>query len=187
MLPTLIFILWAYGMYALISALSGRRTGKYRAGGSRRRYAWLGLTAGAVAGLGLAVLLAQSFDDQEHNLKLSGFLGTVWADGWPDRMERRLEDPPMKSTPAGNQPVYALLNPGAPSTESAQEKTAPKPRPAHKPKLGKTSAPQAKGSKVTAQKSKKELVTAKGKVKTTNKTTKKKKTPPAAAKSGTAG
>ncbi len=26
MLPTLIFILWAYGMYALISALAGRKT-----------------------------------------------------------------------------------------------------------------------------------------------------------------
>ncbi len=181
MLPTLVFILWAYGMYALISALAGRKTGRYRPGGPRRRYGWLGLAAGALAGLGLAVVLAQSFDDREHDLKLSGFLGTVWADGWP---ERQVEEPPIKNLPAGNQPAYALLHPGTSPAELAQDKTVPKPRPARKPKMNKTPASQAKTAKVAAQKPKKESSTAKNKAKTV----KKKKAPPVTeAKSSTTG
>jgi len=31
-------------------------------------------------------------------MKLAGFLGTVWAEGWPDKGERRMEGPLVKST-----------------------------------------------------------------------------------------
>ncbi len=174
MLPTLVFILWAYGMYALISALSGRKGSRLRARSPWRRYGWLALVASTGIGLGLAVVLANSFDRENQSLKLSGFLGTVWAEGFPDKVERRVEDPPIKTTPAGDQPVYALLHPGTSPSELAQEKTAPKPRPALKPKVRKAPAPQAKGAKATAPKTKKEQVAAKNK----SKTTKKKKAPP---------
>ena len=184
MLPTLVFILWAYGMYALISALAGRKGSKLRVRSPWRRYGWLGLVATTGIGLGLAVVLAQSFDQENQSLKLSGFLGTVWADGWPEQVERRVEDPPIKSTPAGDQPVYALLHPGTSPAELAQEKTAPKPRAAHKPKVRKAPAPQAKGAKAVAPKPKKEQVATKNK----SKTTKTKKTPPPqAAKDPTTG
>ncbi len=184
MLPTLVFILWAYGMYALISALAGRKGSRLRARSPWRRYGWLGLVATTGVGLGLAVVLAHSFDQENHSLKLSGFLGTVWADGWPEQVDRRVEDPPIKSTASGDQPVYALLHPGTSPAELAQEKTAPKPRPALKPKMRKSPAPQAKGAKVVTQKPKKEQAAAKSKTKAA----KKKKLPPAqATKTSTSG
>jgi len=183
-LPTLVFILWAYGMYALISALAGRKGSRLRIRSSWRRYGWLGLVATTGIGLGLAVVLAHSFDQENQSLKLAGFLGTVWADGWPEQVERRVEDPPIKSTPAGDQPVYALLHPGTSPAELAQEQTAPKLRPAHKPKVRQAPAPQAKGAKAVPPKPKKEQVAAKSK----SKTAKKKKTPPPqAAQNPTAG
>ena len=169
MLPTLVFILWAYGMYALISALSGRRGSRPRARSPLRRYAWLGLAATTGVGLSLAVVLAQSFNLENQNLKLAGFLGTVWAEGWLDKVERRVEDPPIKSAACGEQPVYTLLHPGAHPSELAQEKTAPKPKPA--PKIRN---PQGKGTRVGTQKPKNDQVTVKNKAKTV----KKKKTPP---------
>ena len=183
MLPTLVFILWAYGMYALISALAGRKGSRLRGRSPWRRYGWLGLVATTGIGLGLAVVLAHSFDQENQSLKLAGFLGTVWADGWPEQVERRGEDPPIKGTPAGDQPVYALLHPGTSPAELAQEKTAPKLRPAHKPKVNKAPASQPKGAKAVT-KPKKEQLTAKNK----SKTAKKKKTPsPTAAKNATTG
>ena len=181
MLPTLIFILWAYGMYALISALSGRKGSKFRARGPVRRYRGLVLAAGALVGLGLTVLLTQSFDEKDHNLRLAGFLGTVWAEGWPDKVDQRVEYPPIKGTAAGDQPVYALLHPGTSPAELAQEKTAPKPRPIKKPKVRKAPASRAKVGKPTVHVAKKDKKVAKGKPKTT---IKKKKPAPSASTAG---
>jgi hypothetical protein len=180
-LPTLVFIIWAYGMYALISALAGRKGSRFRGRGFGRRYGWLTLGAGALVGLGLTVVLVQSFDEKDHNLKLAGFMGTVWAEGWPDKVDQRVEYPPIKGTAAGDQPVYALLHPGTSPAELAQEKTAPKPRPVKKPKARKAPAETAKGVKAAAQKPKKDLVAAKGKPKATA-AKKKKPSPPAAGK-----
>ena len=180
MLPTLVFILWAYGMYALVAALSGRKGSTFRARSPWRRFGWLGLVGGAGVGLVLAVILANSFDQENQNLKLSGFLGTVYAEGWPDKVDRRVEYPPMKSPASGDQPVYALLHPGTSPAELAQEKTAPKPRPVKKPKI-KAPAPQAKGgTKAVAQKPKKDQVVAKNKAKIAKK--KKPASPPATSK-----
>ncbi len=149
MLPALLFILWAYGMYALISTLSGRRTGALRRGRSWRRLGWRGLLTGGGVGLGLALALAQSFDEQHQDLKLAGFLGTVWAEGWPAKLTPRVEEPPIKGTASGDQPGYALLHPGAPSAELAGKTMTPRPRPAPRPKIRK--APGGKGTKAAAQ------------------------------------
>lgn len=185
MLPTLAFIFWAYGMYALISALVRRNGTKFRTRSPGRRFGWLALVAGAAAGLGLAVVLVQSFEDQGHNLKLTGFLGTVWAEGWPDNVGQRVDDPPIKGTTPGNQPVYALLHPGTSPAELAQEKTAPKPRPIKKPKVRKAPHSQAKGAKTTAQKLKKEQLAAKSKSKAASKKKKASSScAPAASKAG---
>jgi len=153
-MPTLVFVLWAYGMYALISALSGGKGSRFRARSSWRKYGGLALAAGAAAGIGLVLVMARSYDGESHRLKLAGFLGTVWAEGWPDKMERRFQDPPVKSTASGDKPVYALLNPGTSFAGLAQAKAASKPR-LHKPKLQKlqkVEVSQARGAKVTAQK-----------------------------------
>ena len=164
MLPILVFILWAYGSYALISALSGRRGNRNRARRPLRRYTRLGLVATIGVGLSLAVVLAQSFSLENQNLKLAGFLGTVWAEDWPDRVERRAEDPPIKSSAYGEQPVYTLLHPGTPPTELAKEKPAPKPKAA--PKIRN---PQGKRTNVATQNPKKDQITLKNKAKAVKK------------------
>ena len=171
MLPTLLFILWAYGMYALISALAGRgrKGSKFRTRGPGRRYGWLALGSGLLLGLGLTVVLAQSFVEPDHNLGLAGFLGTVWAEGWPDRVNQRMEYPPIKGTGIGNQPVYALLHPGTSPADLAQEKTAAKLRPIKKPKVRNHLVPRAKSPKSANQLAKKDKGAAKGKSKTTAK------------------
>lgn len=168
-LATLIFILWAYGMYALIAALSGRKGSGFKSRSPRRRYGWLALAAGMGVGLGLAVFLANSFDQDNHSLKLSGFLGTVWAEGWPDKVDQRLEFPPIKSTPSGDKPVYALLHPETAPAELTKGKAAPKPRPLHKPNLRKSPAPKGKGAKVQAKAAKKDKPAAKSKAKAAKK------------------
>jgi len=148
-LSALLFILWAYGMHALISTLCGRRAGTLRWGRSWPRLSWLGLLAGAGVGLGLALVLAQSFDEQHQDLKLAGFLGTVWAEGWPGKLSPRVEELPIKGTASGDQPGYALLHPGTPSAELARKTMTPRPRPAPERKIHK--APGAKGTKAAPQ------------------------------------
>jgi hypothetical protein len=148
-LSALLFILWVYGMYALISTLSGRRAGTLRRGRSWRRLGWLGLLAGAGVGLGLVLALAQSFDERHQDLKLAGFLGTVWAEGWPGKLSPRMEEPPIKGMASGDQPGYALLHPGNPPAELARKTMTPRPRPTPRPKIRK--APGAKGTKAEAQ------------------------------------
>ena len=162
MFATLVFVLWAYGMYALISALSGRKGSRFRARSSWRKYGWLALAAVAATGVGLVVVMAQSYDEESHRLELAGFRGMVWTEGWPDKMEARVGDPLVKSTASGDQPAYALLHLGTAPAELAQNKTASKPRP-HKRKLHKVEAPQATGVKVMPQKPKKETAAAKNK------------------------
>jgi hypothetical protein len=163
-LPTLAVILWAYGVYALISGMS-RRKGGYPRGRSRgrgvRRLALLGTTA---AGLALVLYLSGVWGQQDHSLKLSGFLGTVWAEGWPDKVDR-LEYLPVKNQDPGDKPAYASLHPETPAIQVTPEKTGPKPRPMRKPKVSKAAGAQAKTAKATALPAKKDKTAAKSKAK----------------------
>ncbi len=179
MLSALLFILLAYGMYALISTLCGRRAGSLRRGRSWRRLGWLGVLASAsvVLGSALALVMAQSFDERHQDLKLAGFLGTVLAEGWPGKVSPRVEEPPIKGTASGDQPGYAMLHPGTPSAEMARNTMTPRPRPAPKPKICK--APGAKGTKAAAQN---QLAAAKDKSKSATLKKKKPSAPPAARK-----
>ncbi len=147
MLPTLAVILWAYGMYALISGMT-RRKGSYLRGHSRRRgYVWGTLLGCTGLGLGLIIYFS-TFSGPQDRLKLAGFLGTVWAEGWPDKVHR-LEYPPVQDQGAGDKPAYALLHPETPPMQVAPEKTSPRPRPVHKPKAHKSTAAQTKTAKAS--------------------------------------
>lgn len=161
MLPTLAFILWAYGLYALCSALSRRRSGYLRGRSRWRRYGRLTLAGSTAAGLALILWLSPFPEQQEQHMKLAGFLGTVWAEGWPDKVDKRAEFPPIKGQKPGAQPMYALLHPETPMAQVGPEKTAPKPRPVRKAKVQKAGGPPPKGTKVTTQAAKKDKVTAK--------------------------
>lgn len=180
MLPTLAFILWAYGVYALISAVSRRKSGYHRGRSRRPRYGRLALVGSVAVGLALVLWLALPQDQEDKNLKLAGFLGTVWAEGWPDKVDKPLEYPPLKAQKPGAQPVYALLHPETPPIHVKPEKAAPKPRPAKKAKVQKAAGPPAKVTKLSSQPAKKDKVAAK-------KASKKKKPSPAPSSHATGG
>ena len=130
MLVTLAVVLWAYGMYALFSFLFHRRGGYVRSRSRWRKLSRLILVGGVIAGTGLFVWCCLYPDKHDQRLKLAGFLGTVYAEGWPDRVDH-LKYPPVKTPNQGisEQPAYALLHPETADSQIEPEKKLPKPRP----------------------------------------------------------
>jgi len=174
-LATLAVVLWAYGIYALVSFLYHRQGGYVRSRGRWRKLSWLALVGGVTAGVGLIFWGGLYADKHDQRLKLAGFLGTVYAEGWPDRVGR-LKYPPVKSSNPGSseQPAYALLHPETPASQIGPEKKLPKPRPSRVASKGHSVAPQdraGKGAKVTkapVPPSKKDKVAGKNRAKKKN-------------------
>jgi hypothetical protein len=81
-------------------------------------------------------------------VKLAGFLGTVYAEGWPDRVDH-LKYPPVKNQHQGaaEQPVYALLHPETPASQMESAKKLPKPRPNRAVNKGPVASAQDKAGK----------------------------------------
>jgi hypothetical protein len=162
-------------MYALFSYLYHRQGGYVRGRSRWRKLSWLTLVGGVTAGAGLIFWCCLYPDKHDQRLKLAGFLGTVYAEGWPDRVDR-LKDPPVKSPNQGasEQPAYALLHPETPASQIGPEKKLPKPRPsrvapnwpavATQDKAGKI----AKVTKAPAPPSKKDKLAAKNRAKKKN-------------------
>lgn len=173
-LPTVAFIVGAYGMYAFCVAWPWRQ-GRQGRGYSRRR-AWvrLGLLGGLAAGLSLLAWFSFPSEEQEPRFQLAGFPGLAFQDGWAAPQEgKKVEPLPVKPQNSGEQPVYALLHPSAPPVPTAPDK---KKAPALKP------LPQAKAKKAaskTAAKTTKTSSLAAKKDKTSGKTKAKKKKSPA--------
>jgi hypothetical protein len=152
-LATLAVVLWAYGMYALFSFLYHRQGGYVRSRSRWRKLSWLTLVGGVAAGVGFIFWCCLYPDKHDQRLKLAGFLGTVYAEGWPDRVDR-LKYPPVKTPTPGTseQPAYALLHPETPASQIAPEKKLPKPRPsrvAPKRHVGTPPDKAGKNAKVT--------------------------------------
>jgi hypothetical protein len=128
-LPTLAVILWAYGMYALLSFIFQRKGGTSR---SQSRGHKLFRYTGVTFALGVAIFIWCCYASNRHNqqLQLSGFLGTVYAEGLSGRVDK-LDYPPIKAAiqGAGEQPVYALLHPGTPVSQVEPERKLIRPRP----------------------------------------------------------
>ena len=175
MVATLAVVLWAYGMYALFSFLFHRQ-GRYVRSRSRwRKLSRLILVAGVTAGTGLIVWCCLYPDNHDQLLKLAGFLGTVYAEGWPDRVDH-LKDSPVKTPNQGSseQPGYALLHPETADSQIGPEKKLPKPRPNRVAPKGQDVASQdkagksAKVTKAPAPPSKKDKLTTKSQAKKKN-------------------
>ncbi len=160
MLPTLIFILGSYLVYALISAWPRRQVVPGRSRGPWRRFGWLALAGAAGSGMALLMWSTLSPDQKEQNLKVAGFMGTGWAEGLSGEGSRPLEYPLAKAQAAGDHPVYALLHPETPVGELGHGKPPAAPRSLKKPRTQKVAPYQANGSKALAQSAKKEKVTA---------------------------
>jgi hypothetical protein len=167
-LATLAVILWAYGMYALFSYFFHRQGGYVRSRSRWRKLGRLILVAGVTAGTGLIVWGCLYPDKHDQRLKLAGFLGTVYAKGWPDRVDQ-LNYPPVKTPNQGSsdQPGYALLHPETTDSQIGPEKKLPKPRPNRGAPKGQASASldktgkNSKIAKAPAPPSKKDKVSTK--------------------------
>jgi hypothetical protein len=147
-LATLAVVLWAYGMYALFSYIFHRQGGNVRSRSRWRKLGRLTLVGGVTAGVGLIFWCCLYPDKHDQRLKLAGFLGTVYAEGWPDRVDR-LKEPPVKSANQGvsEQPAYALLHPETPASQVGPEKKLPRPRPIRAASKSSSIVPQDKGGK----------------------------------------
>ncbi|MHB9074946.1 MAG: hypothetical protein ACYC6G_15630 [Desulfobaccales bacterium] len=170
MLPTLAVILWAYGMYALFSFILQRKGGQPR-GQSRWRKLTGFILVGGIVGLGLILWCCYSPDKTDQRLKLAGFLGTVYAEGWPDRVDK-VEYPPVKASNqgTGEQPAYALLHPETPASQIEPEKKLIRPRPSRVAKkqtsgVHEKSGKTAKVAKTVTPSSKKDKMAAKSRAK----------------------
>jgi hypothetical protein len=147
-LATLAVVLWAYGMYALYSMVFHRQGGYVRSRSRWGKFSRLTLAGGVAAGVGFIFWSSLYADKNDQRLKLAGFLGTVYAEGWPDRVDG-LKYPPDKSPNQGGaeQPAYALLHPETPASQMAPEKKLLKPRPNRVAPKAPTVAPQDKAGK----------------------------------------
>jgi hypothetical protein len=174
-LATLAVVLWAYGMYALLSFIFRRQGGYVRSRSRWRKLSRLILVGGVTAGAGLIVWCCLYPDKHDQRLKLAGFLGTVYAEGWPDRVDQ-LKYPPVKTPTQGSseQPGYALLHPETADSQIGPEKKLPQPRPNRVAPNGQAVASQdkagksAKVTKAPAPSSKKDKLTDKSQAKKKN-------------------
>jgi hypothetical protein len=171
-LATLAVVLWAYGMYALFSYIFHRKGGYVRSRSRWRKLSKLTLVGGFTAAVGLIFWCCLYPDKHNQRLKLAGFLGTVYAEGWPDRVDL-IKDTTVKTPNQGGseQPAYALLHPETPASQVGPEKKLPKPRPTRVASKGHSAAPQdkagknAKVTKAPAPPSKKDKIAAKSRAK----------------------
>ena len=159
-------------MYALFSFLFHRQGGYVRNRSRWRKLSRLTLLAGVTAGAGLIIWCCLYPDKHDQRLNL----GTVYAEGWPDRVDHLKYPPPVKTLNQGSseQPGYALLHPETADSQIGPEKKLPKPRPnraaskqpaaASQDKAGKS----AKVTKASAPPSKKDKLTAKSRNKKKN-------------------
>jgi hypothetical protein len=113
-------------------------------------------------------------DKHDQQLRLAGFLGTVYAGG-PERVDRPKDSPVKSPTPeSSEQPAYALLHPETPTGQIGPEKKLPRPRPVRVAPRGDVVAPQdkagkgAKVAKTSAPPSKQGKIAAKNHVKKKN-------------------
>jgi hypothetical protein len=176
-LATLAVVLCAYGVYALFSYIIRRQGSHVRSRSPWRKLSKLTLMGGFTAALALIFWCCLYPDKHHQRLKLAGFLGTVYAEGWPDRVDR-LKETPVKTAPQGasEQPAYALLHPETPASQIAPEKKLPKPRPSRVASKKPSVAPQdkagknAKVTKAPVPPSKKDKIAAKSRAKKKSRT-----------------
>lgn len=125
MLPTFLFILGAYALYATVRFWS-RRSSRRGLGSRESRVQRLAMAAG-LAAVALAVWLGArgGADPQDRNLRLASILGTSWVGvGVPAQTEYPLEQASPKILGPEGQPTFALLHPETPPSLILPEKAA---------------------------------------------------------------
>ncbi|MFZ5451900.1 MAG: hypothetical protein ACOZF2_08545 [Thermodesulfobacteriota bacterium] len=163
MLPTLGFILCAYGIYALVRAWTRRyrrRFQPYRQWQRRRRITMVG---GAGVGVGIIILIfILGLPSQYNHLKTASIISTSWGhDSFkPGQVMPRQEIMPLTNEDASGLPVYAYLHPETPPAQLLADQKAPSARHGIKHRLRKP-VPRSQAYKATAHKAKKSKTSAK--------------------------
>ncbi len=167
MISTVVFILGAYGCYALYT-VSYQRQGRRPQGlHGRSKTTWLLRAAG---GLGLAGLLGfliwNSSHSREHQVKLATIMGITGTESMaPSRAGGSLEQIPLNLSQPGGRPAYALLHPETPAVQIPPPKKVGPAKPFGKGKLAAGPAPRAPKPKAVSKSSKKDKAPGKTRLK----------------------
>lgn len=167
-LPTLGFILCAYGIYALCRAWTRRHHRRFQPYRQWRRRRRLTLVGGTGVGVGVIILIAiLGLPSQYENLSSASIISTSWGhDSWKSgQVMPRQEILPIKNSDDPGQPVYAYLHPETPPAQLQAEKKAHPSRSMKKQRLRKP-AHLGKSSKTVAHASKKDKTPVKQRTKT---------------------
>jgi hypothetical protein len=112
MLTTIGFILAAYLIHDYFIACARRRRRYYDTKkGSVRQTLVIRSLVSLVIICGIAVSLAE----QNEKPSINGFLGTVWAETRPEKINRSLDYFQINGQKSESKPTYVFLNPGTPS------------------------------------------------------------------------
>lgn len=116
MLPTILFILVAYALYALVLVWCRWQRSRFLGRRAKGRPRWMTLTGGAVfLGIFLSLLfwLAPAAPDQK--MRLAGILGVSENEvGLAKQADLRAATLQIDQKPQGGQPAYAMLHPESP-------------------------------------------------------------------------
>lgn len=154
MLPTILFILGAYALYALAVVWCQWQRSRFLGRRGKGRPRWLTLAGGAVfLGIFLCLLFWLAPANPDQKVRLAGILGVSEGEvGLAKQADLRAATLHLDQTPPGGQPAYALLHPESP----------PSLLPPARPLVGnKLQKPKAKKPKVEARLSKKDKASGK--------------------------
>jgi len=166
LLPTILFILGAYALYALVVVWCRWQRSRFLGRRGQGRPRWRTLAGGAVflgLFLGLTSWLAPPNPDQK--VKLAGILGV--SEGEADLAKQatlRAATLLLEQKPPGGQPAYTLLHPESPPSLLPPTKSAAGIQ-LRKPKAKRTASKEPQKARVEASLSKKDKTAGKAKAK----------------------
>jgi hypothetical protein len=116
LLPTILFILGAYALYALAVVWCQWQRSRFLGRRGRGRPRWLTLVGGGVfLGVFLSLLFWLAPAPADQAVRLAGILGVSEGDaGLAKQANLRAATLHFNQTPPGSQPAYALLHPESP-------------------------------------------------------------------------
>jgi hypothetical protein len=116
LLPTILFILGAYALYALAVVWCQWQRSRFLGKRGKGRPRWLTLTGGAVfLGVFLSLLFWLAPANPDQKVRLAGILGVSEGDaGLAKQANLRAATLHLNQTPPSGQPAYALLHPESP-------------------------------------------------------------------------
>lgn len=170
MLPTILFIVGAYGLFALYKFLYRPPSGGYRRRGRRAKTGWLKISA---AGIGLGLLgglfIWLPSLSKTDDLKMAGlFVLPQERDRLAPKTDPHLATLTAEGSPTLEQPAYALLHPETPAVKILPDKKAAGPGLLRKPKMAKLSRAKVKKNRAGHRAVKKPKATSRAKTKKTS-------------------